>query len=131
MIFLSEIHFWIRNKRLPFSLQTGNLEKMAAIRISVFREKSYCSWFKLLMSLPLLSLTLIGPTFHELAPSIVFDRDVQSIIEKTITAMIGEKLLIALYSPPQLLIANFPIICNSLTKALQRENIDFLSILSL
>ena len=48
-------------------------------------------------------------------------RDVQSIIEKTIIAMIGEQLLIANCSPPQLLIANFPIIGNYLTKALQRE----------
>ena len=35
--------------------------------------------------------------------------------------MIGEQLLIANCSPPQLLIANFPIIGNYLTKALQRE----------
>ena len=46
-------------------------------------------------------------------------RDVQSIIEKTIIAMIGEQLLIANYFPPQLLIANFPITDNYLTEALQ------------
>ena len=45
--------------------------------------------------------------------------------------MIGEKLLIANYSPPQLLIANFPIIGNYLTQALQRENIDLSSVLAL
>ena len=61
---------------------------------------------------------------------IFFSRDVQSIIEKTIIAMIGEKL-IADYSPPQLLIANFPIIGNSLTKTLFRENIDLSSDLAL
>ena len=44
--------------------------------------------------------------------------------------MIGEKL-IADYSPPQLLIANFPIIGNSLTKTLFRENIDLSSDLAL
>ena len=37
--------------------------------------------------------------------------------------MIGEQLLIANYSLPQLLIANFPNIGNYSTKALQRENI--------
>ena len=58
-------------------------------------------------------------------------RDVQSIIEKTIIAMIGEKSLIANYSPPQLLIADIPIIGNYLTKALQRENIDLSSVRAL
>ena len=45
--------------------------------------------------------------------------------------MIGEQLLIANYSPPQFLIANFPIIGNYLTKALQRENIDLSSVRAL
>ena len=37
--------------------------------------------------------------------------------------MIGEQLLIANYSPSQLLIANFPIIGNCLTKVIHREKI--------
>ena len=44
--------------------------------------------------------------------------------------MIAEQLLIANYSPPQLLIANFPNIGNYLTKALQRENIDLIKKIS-
>ena len=45
--------------------------------------------------------------------------------------MIGEKILIANYFPPELLIANFPIIGNYLTKVLQSENIDSSSVLAL
>ena len=41
--------------------------------------------------------------------------------------MIGEQLLIAKYSPSLLLIANFPIIGNYLTKVKYMENIDFSS----
>ena len=48
--------------------------------LSVSGEKSFTSWLKLIMSLPLLPETLIGPTFQELAPSIHFDKPIESIL---------------------------------------------------
>ena len=45
--------------------------------LSVSKEKSFSSWFKLIMSLPLLPETLLGPTLQELAPSIVFDQPIK------------------------------------------------------
>ena len=45
--------------------------------------------------------------------------------------MIGEQSSNANYSPPQLLVANFPIIGNYLTKALQNKKIDLLSVRAL